>query len=212
MSELKSIGVASALVLVNIVLIFVFAFTPLATVNAILFQYIILGMIVYGALLSGGLYLARKGVREDKTGMAVGGTGLIQLAYGTLGAGIISVLGAGGRVVALTIAGIISFLIGVAAFLVVRLSGHDFSAWGRYANYLFFAALGSGLLATFIPVLGIVTFILVFIAFLVFLIHELYQAKTRPGKPFLNGIGLYTAFMGVFIEVLKLVVRFLAEE
>jgi hypothetical protein len=212
MSELKSIGVASGLVLVNIVLIFVFAFTPLATVNAFLFQYIILGMLVYGALLSGGLYLARKGVKEDKPGLASGGTSLIQLAYGTLGAGIIDVLNVGGQLVALTTAGLIAFLFGVAAFVLVKLSGHDFSAWGRYANYLFFGALGTGLIATFVPVVSLITFILIFAGFLVFLIHELYVTEQRPNTPYLNGVGLYTAFMGVFIEILKLVVRLMAEE
>ena len=212
MKSLKSIGVASGLVLINILVIFAFSFTPLVAVNNLLFEYLILGMLVYGALLSGGLYFARKGIRDGSTGLAVTGVSLIQLAYGTLGAGIISILGVEGQVVALSIAGIIAFLFGVAAFSLVRLSNHDFSNWGRYANYLFLGALGSGLLATFIPIIGLLTYILIFIGFLVFLIHELYVAETRPGKPFLNGVGLYTAFMGIFIEVLKIVVRMIAEE
>lgn len=212
MSKLKSICVATGLVLVNVLLIFAFAFTPLATVNAYLFQYLILGMLLYGALLSGGLYLARKGIRDEQYGLAVAGVGLVQLAYGTLGAGIINILSVGSQVVALSIAGVIAFLFGLAAFTLVTVSNYDFSSWGAYANFLFLGALGTGLIATFIPLLNLLTFLLIFLGFLVFLIHQLYVAEQRPNRPYLNGVGLYTAFMGVFIEVLKLVVRFMAQE
>lgn len=212
MKSLKSIGVASGLVLINILLIFAFAFTPLAAVNAFLFQYLILGLIVYGVLLSGGLYLARSGIRNSKNGVATIGVGLIQAAYATLGAGIINVLAVSSQVAALGITAGIAFLFGVAAFSLVHLSGHDFSHWGSYANYLFLGALATGLIATFIPAFSIATFLFIFLGFLTFLIHELYVAEQRPSTPYLNGVGLYTAFVGVFIEVLKLVVRIMADQ
>jgi len=211
--ELKSLGVATGLIILNIAVMWIFAFTPLATINNLLFDtFFLLGVIVYGLLLSLGLYIARKGIRSENTGLAVTGTGLIQLAYGIFGAGILGIVAPRVQALAIAITGVISVIIAVLAGLLVYGTGHDFSSWGIYANYIFLGVLGFSLIGSFSPAVIIVAFTLALIGFIVYLIHEIYMVKTRPGKPFLNGIGVYTAFMGVFVEILQLVVQMLIEE
>lgn len=211
--ELKSLGIATGLIILNIAVMWIFAFTPLAAINDLLFDtFFLLGVIVYGALLSGGLYIAKKGIKSENTGLAVSGTALIQIAYGIFGAGILGVVAPGVQALAIAITGAISVIIAVMAGLLVYGTGHDFSSWGRYANYIFLGVLGVSLIGSFSPALIIFAFTLALIGFIVYLIHEIYNVKTRPGKPFINGIGVYTAFMGVFVQILQLVVQMLMEE
>jgi hypothetical protein len=212
--QLKSLAVATALIVFNIAVMWLFSFTPLAAINNMLFGgFFLLGVIVYGAMLTGGVYLAKKGVRNENTGLAIGGTSLIQLAYGMFGAGILSVfLSPQVQLIALAITGVITTAIAVLSGLLVFGTNHDFSNWGRYANYIFLGVLGVSLIGSFSPTLTILAFGLALIGFIVYLIHEIYVTKTRPSTPFLNGIGLYTAYMGVFVEILQLVVSMLIEE
>ncbi len=212
--ELKSLGVGTGLVALNIIVMLMFAATPLSTVNDILFgKFFFLGVIVYGVLLSGGVYIAKRGIRQENFGIAAAGTGLIQLGYGVFGAGIISLLvSPAAQVTAIAITGAISVVIALLSGLLVYGTGHDFSSWGRYANYIFLGVLGISLIGSFSGIFTLLAFGLALIGFIVYLIHELYRVKTRPGKPFLNGIGVYTAFMGVFVQILQLVVQMMAEE
>ena len=211
--EIKSLGVATGLIILNIAVMWIFAFTPLATINNLLFDtFFLLGVIIYGVLLSGGLYIAKKGIRSDNTTLAISGTGLIQLAYGIFGAGILGLVAPSIQGLAIAITGVISVIIAILAGLLVYGTGHDFSSWGRYANYIFLGVMGFSLIGSFSPTVIIVAFTLALIGFIVYLIHEIYMVKTRPGKPFLNGIGVYTAFMGVFVEILQIVIHLLARE
>jgi hypothetical protein len=212
--QLKSLGIATALIILNIALMWIFAFTPLSALNNILFDtFFFLGVIVYGAMLTGGLWLAKKGIRNKNNSQAIGGTALIQIAYGLFGAGILSmVLAPATQAIALAITGVITTLIAIFSGLLVFGTSHDFSSWGKYANYIFLGVLGISFVGSFSGPFVIIAFFLALIGFIVYLIHQIYVTKTRPNTPFLNGIGLYTAYMGVFVEILQLVVRMLADE
>lgn len=212
--QLKSLGIATGLIILNIALMWIFAFTPLSAVNDLLFDtFFALGVIAYGAMLTGGLWLAKSGIRNQNTNLAIGGTGLIQIAYGMFGAGILSILLSPQlQGVALLITGIITTLIALFSGLLVFGTNHDFSSWGKYANYIFLGVLGISFIGSFSGPFILVAFLLALIGFIVYLIHQIYMTKTRPNTPFLNGIGLYTAYMGVFVEILQLVVRMLADE
>lgn len=212
--QLKSLGIATALIILNIALMWIFAFTPLSALNNMLFDtFFFLGVIVYGAMLTGGLWLAKKGIRNKNNSQAIGGTALIQIAYGLFGAGILSmVLAPATQAIALAITGVITTLIAIFSGLLVFGTSHDFSSWGKYANYIFLGVLGISFVGSFSGPFIIIAFFLALIGFIVYLIHQIYVTKTRPNTPFLNGIGLYTAYMGVFVEILQLVVRMLADE
>lgn len=211
--ELKSLGVATGLIILNIAVMWIFAFTPLSTINNLLFDtFFLLGVVVYGALLTGGVALAKRGIRNDDRKLAVGGAGLVQFAYGIFGAGILGMVAPQAQAVALGITAVITTIIAVLSGLLVYGTGHDFSSWGRYANYIFLGVLGISLIGSFSGPFILVAFALALIGFIVYLVHEIYQVKTRPGRPFLNGIGVYVAFMGVFVQILQLVIQMLMEE
>lgn len=212
--ELKSLGVATGLVALNIAVMWIFAFTPLKVVNNMLFDtFFLLGVIVYGLMLSGGVYIAKRGIRQENLGLASVGTGLIQVAYGIFGAGIISLLVSPAlQATAIAVTGVVSVLIAVLAGVLVYGTGHDFSSWGGYANYIFLGVLGISFIGSFSSVFTLVAFALALIGFIVYLVYEIYQVRTKPGQPLLNGIGVYTAFMGVFVQILQLVVQMLSKE
>jgi len=211
--QLKSLGIATGLIILNIAVMWVFGFTPLSAVNNLLFgTFLFLGVIVYGAMLTGGSWVAKKGIREENTNKAIAGTTIVQIAYGMFGAGIITMLlDPGLQLIALGITGIVTTIIAALAGLLVFGTGHDFSSWGRYANYIFLGVLGVSFIGSFSGIFGLISFALALLGFIVYLVHQTYMTKTRPGKPFLNGIGLYVAYMGVFVEILQIVVRMLAK-
>lgn len=212
--QLKSLGIATSLIILNIAVMWIFAFTPLSAVNNLLFgTFLFLGVVVYGALLTGGIWLAKKGIRSENTGLAIGGASLIQVAYGLFGAGILSIfVSPAMQGIALAVTGVITTVIAVLSGLLVFGTSHDFSNWGRYANYIFLGVLAVSFIGSFSGIFGLIAFTLALIGFIVYLIHQIYMTKTRPNTPFLNGIGLYTAYMGVFVQILQIVVRMLAEE
>lgn len=211
-AEMKSLAVATGLVLLNIAVMWAFAFTPLAAANEILFGTFIIGVVVYGAMLTAGTYIARRGVRNDDRKMALGGTALVQFAYGTFGAGIISMLSPSVQGLALGVTAVVTTLIAVACGLAVFGTDHDFSSWGQYASYIFLGVLGISFIGTFSAALTILAFFMALIGFIVYLVHEIYQVKVKPGQPFMNGIGLYVAYMGVFVQILQMVARMFLEE
>ncbi len=208
--QLKSLGIATGLIILNIAVMWILAFTPLAALNNLLFgSFLFLGVIVYGAMLTAGTWLARKGVRNADNTQALGGTSIIQLAYGMFGAGIIGFMSPGLQAAALGITGVLTTVIALFSGLIVFGTGHDFSSWGKYANYIFLGVLGVSLVGSFSGIFALITFSLALIGFIVYLIHQIYVTKTRPSTPFLNGIGLYTAYMGVFVQILQMVVEML---
>ena len=208
--QLKSLGIATGLIILNIAVMWIFAFTPLSTINNLLFgTFLFLGVIVYGAMLTGGTWLAKKGVRNGNKKQAIAGTSIIQLAYGMFGAGIIGMLSPTIQATALGITGVVTTLIAVFAGLLVFGTSHDFSNWGNYANYIFLGVVGISLIGSFSGIFALISFTLALIGFIVYLIHQIYITKTRPNKPFLNGIGLYTAYMGVFVQILQMIVEML---
>lgn len=210
--ELKSIGLSTGLVLVNVALMAVIAVTPLSQITNLLFGVPIIGMIVFGAGLMAGRWLAKKGMKQDNTGLAVAGTGLLEITYGVFGGGILALVSTSLFPIALGLTAVITTAIAAGAALLVYVTGRNFRSWGKYSNYLFMGAFGTGLIGSAFPPLLLVTFILVLIGFIVYLVYEIWRMKQRPGRVVMNGIGIYIAYMGVFVEILQIVISMLAEE
>ena len=209
--QIKSLGISTALILLNIAVMWGLSFTVFSTFNDLLFgEFFLLGVVVYGALLSGGVWLARKGIRSDDVGKAAIGTVLIQAGYGIFGAGIIGSLSAEFQAVVLGVTAAVTAALSIGAGLLVFGTDHDFSKWGRYANYLFLGVLGVSIVGSFSPMFIGIAFVMALLGFILYLVHEVYQVKIKPGRPVLNAIGLYTAFMGVFVQILQIIVELLA--
>jgi len=210
--ELKSISVSAGLVLANVLIMAAVAVTPLSKATDLLFSVPIIGMVIFGAGLMLGRYVAKKGLNEDNRGLAATGAGILEFTYGIFGGGILSIVSSGLFPIVLGITAVITTLIAVLAALLVYGTGRNFRSWGRYSNYLFIGAFGTGLIGSAFPPLMLLTFILVLVGFIVYLVFEIWRMKQKPDRVLMNGIGIYIAYMGVFVEILQIVIRMLADE
>lgn len=205
---------AAALVGVNILLMYLVAATPLAVANDLLFQVPILGLLVYGAALTGGSILAERGLESGSMELAAVGVVLLQVAYALFGGGIIAGLGAGTRGVALGIAFVVTLAmtIGIAAYVYRR--GGSYDHWGRWALGAFI--LGALLVAvgSAIPAVLLGGFVAIFAGFTLRLGYEIWQvsANYAPDKSLRHAVGIYVAFTGVFVHVLQIVARQFLQE
>lgn len=210
--EYKTIGIASGLVALNVALMSLIAFTPLAGVMEYVFSYMILGVLFFGALLTGGVWIAKSGIRNnDKTKSGIG-VGILQAAYGLFGGGVLSIAPADLMPAIIGTTFVVTLGLTVASAALVYFSGRDFSNWRRYSNYLFLGVIGLALFGTFIPGFGIIAFFLALAGFLTYLIYEIYVLREQQASPLMNGLGIYVAFMGVFIQILQMVLRYYLEE
>ena len=206
------IGGATGLMLLNVFVMYLAAATPLAAINQLVFSIPLVGALVYGALITGGQMLAERGFKNDSMGLAMAGVVVLELAFGAFGGGVLAFLSEGARVPALAIAGVVvvamTALIGGYVYL---RSGTQFDHYGRWATYAFLGGLGALLVATFVPVVGVAAFALIFLGFLFRLGYEMWQVRESRGRPAMQSVGLYVAVAGVFVHVLQIVVRMLAE-
>jgi hypothetical protein len=203
---------ASALMTLNVLLMYVFVSTPLAIVNDYLFAIPILGAVVYGAAIMGGELLAERGVKKDNMGLAVVGVAVLQLAFGTFGAGVLAFVPPSLQAAALGITAVVVALMTLAIGTYVYARSITFEHYNRWANYAFLGGLGAILVGSFLTPVLLVGFVLIFLGFLLRLGWEIWQIRDgRIGTVSLQAIGLYIAVAGVFVHVLQIVVRMLIE-
>lgn len=210
--EWKVVGLATTLMLLNVLLIYVVVATPLAVVNRYLFSAPIVGVLVYGAALMAGEWIAERGIENGSTGLAVVGMALLQFAFGTFGAGVLSFLPRELHVTAIAITAAVTAVVTLLIATYVYARSKSFDSWSTYANVSFLAGIVAIGIGTFVlPVLLLVGFVLVFLGFLFRLGWEIWRVRERPGVPVsLQAIGVYIAAMGVFVHALQIVVRMLA--
>lgn len=210
--EYKTIGIASGLVALNIALMSIIAFTPLAGIMEYVFSYLILGVLFFGALLTGGVWIAKSGIRNNNKTKSGLGVGILQIAYGLFGGGVLSIAPANLMPIIIGVTFVLTLGLTIASAALVYFSGRDFSSFENYSTYMFLAVLGLSLFGTFIPGFGIIAFFLALAGFLTYLIYEIYVLREQQASPLMNGLGIYVAFMGVFIQILQMVLRYYLEE
>lgn len=210
--EWKVVFIATALVVLNVVLMALLATTPLAALNATLFAAPILGVLVYGAALFLGEWIAERGVTNGNGPLAFLGVVILQGAFGTFGAGVLSFAPPDLRVPALAITAVVTggFTLLIALYIYAR--SKSFDRWSTYSTITFLLGVGAIAIGTFVePLLLLVGFVLIFAGFLFRLGWEIWRVRERRDlSPTLAGIGVYIAVMGVFVHVLQIVLRLLA--
>ncbi|MDJ1432178.1 hypothetical protein [Halostagnicola sp. A-GB9-2] len=211
--EARVIGGASILMAINIALMAVFVETPLAVVNDYLFQAPIIGVIVYGAAIMVGELIAERGIEGGDFGIAFVGMVVLQLAFGTFGAGVLSFAPSESQ---LAILGVTAIIVAIMTALIsgyVYARSKTFESWGSYANYSFIGGvIAIGIGTFFAPVLP-VGFVLIFLGFILRLGWEIWRIRDKRNMSVgLQTIGVYIAVAGVFVHVLQLVIRFFARE
>ncbi len=210
--EWKVVFIATALLVINVALMYVLATTPLAALNAALFATPILGALVYGAALLVGQWIAERGVTNGNGPLAFVGLVILQGAFGTFGAGVLSFAPPDLRVTALAITaavtGALTFLI--AVYIYAR--SKSFDRWSTFSTVSFLLGIVAIAVGTFVaPVLLLAGFVLVFAGFLFRLGWEIWRVRERRDlSASLAAIGVYIAVMGVFVHVLQIVLRLLA--
>lgn len=206
------VGGATGLMALNVLVMYVAAATPLAQLNRLLFSVPIVGALVYGALITGGQMVAERGFENNSMGMALAGVVVLELAFGAFGGGVLSFLAEGVQITALAITGVIVVaMTAVIGTYVYLRSDTQFDHYGRWATYAFLAGLGAILVATFVPPVAVVGFVCIFVGFLLRLGYEMWEVRENRGPPAMQSVGLYVAVAGVFVHVLQMVVRMLAE-
>ncbi len=211
--EWRVVGGASALMAINVALMYLIVATPLAVVNDYLFAIPIVGVLVYGAAIMGGELIAERGVEGGDLGIAFIGMMVLQLAFGVFGAGVLSAVPRAAQPTVLVVtAVVVALLTGLIATYVYARS-KTFESWGTYANFSFIGGVVAIAVGTlFSPVL-LVGFVLIFLGFLLRLGWEIWRVRDhRADSVTLQTIGVYIAVAGVFVHVLQLVIRYLARE
>jgi len=209
--EARVIGGASALMALNVVLMYVLVTTPLAAVNELLFSIPIVGAFVYGVAIVAGQWIAERGVEGGETGLAVVGMGVLQLAFGIFGAGVLRFAPRESQLTILVVTAVVVAVITaiIAAYVYAR--SKTFESWGSYANYAFIGGLVAILIGTFVAPVLLAGFALILLGFLLRLGWEIWKVRDRRGASVtLQTIGVYIAVAGVFVHVLQLVLRYLA--
>lgn len=209
--------VAAGLMLITIITMIVLADTSISNSGRMLYDTSpILGVAIFGALISAGRYFGMKGLNSDNTTLAIGSSGLSVFAYGWFGSVVLSPYEASLYIPAILITGVITIAFTLIAAAVVYTTDYNL-AWTNKASGLSFLL---GLVLLFIPILipsltlllGTLGFFLFLFGFLFDLIYEIYLTASNARSPFANGLGIYIAFAGVFVHILQMVLRNLVRD
>lgn len=209
--EWKVVSIATLLVILNVALMYLLTVTPLVAVNRALFATPILGVLVYGVALFIGQWVAERGVMNGNGVLAFVGLVILQGAFGTFGAGVLSFAPPALRLPALAITAAVTagmtFL--VAVYIYAR--SKSFDRWSTFSTISFLLGIVCIAVGSFVaPILLLVGFVLVFAGFLFRLGWEIWRVRERRDLPAaLSAIGIYIAVMGVFVHVLQIVLRLL---
>lgn len=211
--EWRVVGGASVLMVLNVLAMYVLSMTPLAVVNTHLFAYPIVGVLVYGAAIVGGELVAERGIEDGDVGVALAGVAILQLAFGTFGAGVLSIVPADRRLSILAITAVVVALVTATIGTYVYARSTTFEHYGTWANYAFLGGIAAILVGTFVlSELLLVGFVLVLLGFLLRLGWEMWRIRDgRVAAASLQAIGLYVAVAGVFVHVLQIAIRVLAD-
>ncbi|PSP46065.1 hypothetical protein BRC63_00125 [Halobacteriales archaeon QH_10_70_21] len=212
--KFRSVGVpAATLIALNVVLMYLVAMTPLAAVSGVAFSTPIVGLLVFGAALTAGNYLAERGLESGEVALAFAGTALLEVTYGVLGGGILATVAAGSRALALgaTLVVTVAMTLGIAAYVYVRDGTYDH--WNRWSLGAFVVGAVLVLVGTFVTPVLLGGFLFVFAGFTLRLGYEIWKVRDRysADRSLIHALGIYVAFTGVFVHVLQLVVRLFAE-
>ena len=204
---------AAALVGVNVLLMFVVAQTPLVAVNELLFSVPILGLVVYGAALTGGNVLAERGLERGQMATAGVGVLLLQGAYALFGGGILAWVpgGSQGLVLAVTLAVTVAMTVAIAGYVYLR--DRNFDHWSKWSLGAFVVGALLVLVGSFAPVVLVGGFLFIFAGFMLRLGYEIWHVRASydPDRSLIHALGIYVAFTGVFVHVLQIVARMMAD-
>ncbi|WP_440990537.1 hypothetical protein [Haloarchaeobius baliensis] len=205
-------GIGAGLVAVNVLLMLVGSYTPLADLGTVLFSNYFVAVGTFVVTVGGGFWVSNKGIENDSMPVAGAGVSLIQFGYTLLGSAILVVASPTVRLVALGVTTVITGLLTAGVVVVVYRTDRSFERWQLYSRGLFVGGFVVGAVGFFVnSLLMLGASVLFFLGFVADLTYEIWAVKeNRYASALRNAIGIYVAVMGVFIHILQLVLRALS--
>lgn len=204
---------AAALIGLNVLLMFAVAQTPLVAVNDLLFSVPIVGLLVYGAALTGGNVLAERGLERGQLAMAGVGVLLLQGAYALFGGGILSWVPAGSQAAVLGVTLVVTVAMTIAIAAYVYLRDRNFDHWSKWSLGAFVVGAVLVLVGSFVQVALLGGFLFIFLGFMLRLGYEIWHVRANyaADRSLVHALGIYVAFTGVFVHVLQIAARMMAD-
>lgn len=212
----RIVGMASALVVFNIALMWLVSFTPIAPMAGALFSNYFVAIGFFVVTVGGGFWIANVGLERGSGFLTGAGVTLTQVGYGLFGAAILTIasgsLSASMRLAGVGIAALITAAITAVVTAIVFSTDHSFERWQTYAFGGFIGGMALGAIGFFVnPLLMAVAGVIFFLAFIFDLTYEIWAVREDyHASDLRSAIGIYVAVMGVFIHVLQWVLRILA--
>ncbi|AWB28051.1 hypothetical protein [Halococcoides cellulosivorans] len=215
----RIVGIASALVVFNILLMWLVSFTPIAPlVTPLLFANYFVTIGFFVVTVGGGFWIANLGLERGSGILTGAGVTLTQAGYGLFGAAILAIAGsqlglsASMRLAGIGIAALITAAITAVVTVIVFSTDHSFERWQTYAFGGFIGGMALGAVGYFVnPMLIALAGVIFFLAFVCDLTYEIWAVREDyHASDLRSAIGIYVAVMGVFIHVLQWVLRILA--
>lgn len=208
---ITAVGTAALLQVLTVLAMVALANSPAAIALQGLFQTPILGVIVVGIGLTAGRYLGMRGLAGGNLVLASVGIVLSIATYGVLGGAILSPYAPAAYAPAIGIATLITVAIAAVAAIYVYSRDAKLDHWAKYSSGFFLVGIGAAVVGTFFPPVLLLAFLCFLLGFLADLVYEIYRTGRSDRSPLVNGFGLYVAFAGIFVHVLQLVLRMLAD-
>lgn len=202
---LLTLTISAVMFLVTVVGMFLIADTWLAQLGVGLYSIPIVGLLVFGALITVGRYLGLYGIGEDKTPLAIIGSVLLAFAYSWFGGVILNRFAASIYLPAVMIAASLSSFVALIEGVYVYTTDKDLSHWKKYSGYLFTAGIILVAIGSFSSLFLVPAFAVILLGFIADLMYEIWMTSHKERSPYANGLALYVAFTGVFVHILKLV-------
>jgi len=207
---LTTLIVSTVLFLITVGGMLLIADTELAELALLLFMAPIIGVIVFGIIITLGRYLGLRGIKENNHFMAFIGTILLLFGYSWFGGAVLHLYAIELYFMAILIAAGITLAIALVAGFYVYTTNKDLSHWSKYSATLFMIGIVLALIGTFIPGIIFLAFIFILLGFIADLVYEIWMTSNEKRSPFANGIALYVAFTGTFVHILQLVLQSMA--
>jgi FtsH-binding integral membrane protein len=205
---IKVLGIALGLLGFNIFLMILFSNTVLSSYTQAMFRYPIVGVIIFGILLTLGREIALRSSEKERFIGSLIGVSVLQFTYGIFGGSILSRFSSSiwGQSISLTI--LITLIITAIATVYVTNTNKDLSYLGKIASVFFLIGVVLALVGTFVQQVIIGAFIFFVVGFLIDLFYEIWLAVSSDRNTLSNGIAIYVAVTALFVHILQIILEY----
>lgn len=211
MSYSKTTVITGLLVLVNIILMILLSFTPIAGVFKYIYTVPLIGVVITGVLLSVGYSVADKGINNEELHLSVLGVGIVVLTFSGIGSSILQPYGYEDYIIPLVLSGLVTTGISVICGYYVKTTDSNLERFRKYSLYSFIGVIVTTGLGLLYSPIYLISFILVLTGFISDLIYQIWRTGIGNRPDLYDGFALYVAYIGVFIQILQIIIEILID-